>query len=145
MSPCLFNLYVEYIKWNIGLNDSQTRIKIARRKLEHFLTAYTKINSKWIKDLNVRTETIKLLEENIGSILADINHSKIFYDPPPRIMEIKTIINKWELIKLKSFCTTKKAIARWKDSPQNGRKLSNWNNWERINLQNIQVVHSAQY
>ena len=73
-------------------------------KLEHFLTSYKKINSKWI-DLNVRPETIKLLEENIGRTLDDINKSKILYDPPPRIMEIKTKINKWNLIKL--FCTTK--------------------------------------
>ena len=62
-------------------------------KLEHFLTPFTKINSKWIKDLNVRPETIKLLEENIGKILSDINHSRILYDPPPRVMEIKEKIN----------------------------------------------------
>ena len=80
--------------------------------MEHFLTPYTKINSKWIKDLNVRTEAIKLLEENIGRTLDDINQSKILYDPPPRVTEIKTKVNKWGLVKLKSFCTTKKAIAR---------------------------------
>ena len=67
-------------------------------KLEHFLTPYTKINSKWIKDLNVRPETIKLLEENIGKTLSGIHHSRIFYDPPPRILEIKAKINKWDLI-----------------------------------------------
>ena len=80
-------------------------------KLEHFLTPYTKINTKWIKDINVRPETIKLLEENIGRTLADINHSRILYDPPPSIMKIKAKINKWDLIKLKSFCTKKEAIS----------------------------------
>ena len=76
-------------------------------KLEHFLTAHTKISSKWIKDLNVRPETIQLLEENIGRTLDDINQSQILYDPPPRVVEIKTKANKWALIKLKSFCTAK--------------------------------------
>ena len=64
------------------------------------------------KDLNVGPETIKLLEENIGRTLSDINHSKIFNDPPPRVMEIKAKINKWDLIKLKSFRTMKEAISK---------------------------------
>ena len=92
-------------------------------KLEHFLTPYTKINSKWIKNLtSVRPETIKLLEENIGRTLDDINQSKILYDPPLRIMKIKTKVNKWDLIKLKSFCTEKETISKAKNNPQNGRK-----------------------
>ena len=91
-------------------------------KLEHFLTPYTKINSTWIKDLKERPETIKLLEENTGRTLDDTNQSKISYDPPPRVMEIKTEINKRDLIKLKSFCTAKETTNKMKDNPQNGRK-----------------------
>ena len=83
-------------------------------KLEYFLTPYTQINSKWIKDLNVRPESIKLLEENIVKTLSDINHSRILYDPPPRVMAIKAQINKWDLIKLKSFFTMKEAISKVK-------------------------------
>ena len=75
-------------------------------KLKHLLTPYTKINSKWIKDLNVRPETVKLLEENIGKTLSDISHSRILYDPRPRILEIKAKINKQDLMKLKGFFTT---------------------------------------
>ena len=82
--------------------------------LEHFLTPYTKINLKWIKDLNVRSETIKLLEENICRTLSDKNHSNILYDPSPRVMEIKAKINKRDLIKLQSFCITKETISKVK-------------------------------
>ena len=89
-------------------------------KLEHFLTPHTKINSKWIKDLNVRPEAIKLLEENTDRTLDDINPSKILYDPPPRVMEIKTKVNKLDLIMLKSFCTTKETVSKLK------RQLSEW-------------------
>ena len=91
-------------------------------KLDHYLTPCTKINSKWIKDLNIRPETIKLLEENVGRTLYEINQSKILYDPLPRVMEIKTKVNKWDLIKLKSFCTAKETISKVKNNSQNGRK-----------------------
>ena len=77
-------------------------------KLEHFLTPYAKINSTWIRDLNVRPETINLLEENIGRTLDDMNQSKILYDPPSRVMEIKTKVNKWDVIKLKTFSQQRK-------------------------------------
>ena len=93
-------------------------------KLEHFLTPYTKINSKWIKDLNVRPETIKILEENLGKTLSDVNHSKILYDPPPRVMEIKAKINKWDLIKLKIICTTKETINKVKRQSSEWEKIT---------------------
>ena len=85
-------------------------------KLENFLTPYTKINSKWIKDVNVRPDTIKFLEENISRTLDDINQRKILYDPRPKVTEIKTKINKWDLMKLKSFCTTKETISKVKNT-----------------------------
>ena len=92
-------------------------------KLEHSLTPYTNINSQWIRDLNVRPDTIKLLEENIGRTLSDINHSKIFFDPPPRVMKIKTKINKWDLMKLKTFCKAKETTNKIKRQPSEWEKI----------------------
>ena len=92
-------------------------------KLEHSLTPYTKINSKWIKDLDIRPDTIKLLEENIGQTLSDINDSNIFSDPPLRVMTVKTKINKWDLINLKSFCTAKETLNKMKRQPTEWEKI----------------------
>ena len=94
-----------------------------RMKLDHFLTPYTKINSKWIKYINETPETIKLLEENIAKTLSDINHSRILYEPPPRIQQIKAKIKIWDLIKIKSFCTTKETISKVKRQPSEWEKI----------------------
>ena len=132
ISPCtyrhlIFDKGSRYIQWRKDSlfhkwcweNWSATCKKNETRTL--VLTPYIKINPKWIKYLNVRLKAIKLLEENIGRTLSDINHSKIFYDPPTRVMEIKT--NKWDLIKHKSFCTTKETISKVKRQPSEWEKI----------------------
>ena len=81
------------------------------------------MNSKWIKNLNVKAETIKFLEENIGGTVDDINQSKVFYDPPPTVTEIRTKINKWDMIKLKSFCTAKGTLSKVKRQPSEWEKI----------------------
>ena len=132
INPCIFG-HLIFDKGNKNIQSRKDNLfskwfwenwstTCKRMKLEHFLTPYTKINSKWVKALNVRPKTIKLLEENIGKILSDINHSKILYDPPHRVMEIKVKINKWDLNKVKSFCTMKETISKVK------RQHSEWEN-----------------
>ena len=113
-----------------------------RMQLEHFLTPYTKINSKWIKD---KYKTRKLVEENIGRTLFDINYSKVLYDPPHRVMQIKTKINKWDLIKLKSFCTAKETINEMKRQLLEYEKTIAKEATEKINFQNTQAAQAAQY
>ena len=105
-----------------------------------------KDNSKWIKDLNVRPESIKLLEENIDRTLDDINQSNILYDPPPGLIEIKTKVNKWDLIKLKSFCIAKETVNKMKKTNFGmGKNICKQSNQQGVNFQNIQVAHTAQY
>ena len=103
-------------------------------KLEHFLTPYTKINLKCIKDLNVRPDTIKLFEENIGRTLFDINHSKIFFEPPLRVREIKTKINKWDLMKQKLLYSKRNYKQDEKTTLRMGENICKQINRQRINL-----------
>ena len=113
-------------------------------ELGHSSTPYIKIKLKWFRDLSVRWETIKLLEENKGRTLYGINRSKVFFDPFPRVMKTKIKINKWDLIKLNTFCTAKEiinktAIHRMKEN------LGKWTDLQEINLQHIKPTHASQY
>ena len=115
-------------------------------KAEYYLTLYRKINSKWIKDLNVREDTIKLLNANIGKILFDINHSKIFFKPCSRVMKIKAKINKWDPIKFKSFCLANETINKTKRQPSEWEKIiANKATDKGLLSELIQTAHAAQY
>ena len=124
INPCTYRYLIfdkggKNIQWgryslfNIWCRENWT-VTCERMKLEHYLTPYMKTNSKWIKDLNVRPDAIMFSVENICSVLLDINDSKIPSDSPPGFVEIKTKINKWYLMKLKSFCTAKESINEMK-------------------------------
>ena len=121
VSHC-FHCFPMYLPWSDGTGCHVKSYCLGRTATCKRIP-YKKINSKWIKDLNVRSETIKLLEENIGPTLDDINLSKILYDPPPRVMELKTEVNKWGLIKLKCFCTVKETISKVKRQSQEWKKI----------------------
>ena len=128
MNPCTYGYLIcgkgdKNIQWgkdNLFNKWENCTATCKRMKSEHFPKPYKKRNSKWIKDLNIRPETVKLLEENRGRTLNDINQSKILYDPLPRVTEIKTKVKKWDLIKLKIFCIAKETISKVKR--QYGRK-----------------------
>ena len=117
-----------------------------RMKLEYSLTPYTTLNSKWITGINIRSETTKLLEENIGRTLFYINCSNISLDPSPRVMKLKTKINKWDLIKLKTFCTAKETINKMKIQPIEGDKIfASYITNKGLISKNIQTAHADQY
>ena len=134
INPCAYGYLVfdkegKNIQWGKAVSSisgagKTGQLHVKKMKLEHFLTPYTKINSKGIKDLNIRPEN-KTLEENIATTFDDINQSKILYDPPPRVMEIKAKVNKWDLIKLKSFFTAKETISKVKRQSSEWEKIAN--------------------
>ena len=116
-----------------------------RVKLEYFLIPYTKTIWKWVKYLNIRPETIKLLKENKSRTLDDINQSKILYDPPPRVMEIKTKVTSGTWLNLKAFAQQRKLKQGEKTTLRIGENNSKWNSWQRINIQNMQAAHTTQW
>ena len=112
-------------------------------KLEHSFTLYTKINSKWFKDLNIRHDTIKLLEENKDKILSDINRTNVFLGQSPKTKEIKAKISRWDLIQL--LYSKENYKQNEKTTYRMGENICKWCDWERLNFQNIQRARTTQY
>ena len=118
----LHNIGKTFSSTNSSGKTAQLHVK-KKMKLDYSLASYTKISSKLVEDLNVRPDTVKLLEENVGRTLSDINHSNISFNPSPRIMEIKTKINKWGLPKLKSICIAKETTNKTKTTHRLGKNI----------------------
>ena len=114
-------------------------------KLEHSLISYTKISSKWLKDLNIRQDIMKLLKENIGKTFSDINCTTVFLGQSPKAKEVKSIVNKWDLIKLISFCTAKKTINKMKRQPIDRKKIFANDGTNKVLISKTYRVHTAQH
>ena len=112
-------------------------------ELDDTLTPYIKLNSRWLKDLSIGHDTLKLLEENTGKAFSDINRTSVFLGQTPKAIEVKTKINKWDLIKLTSFCTAKETINKLKRQPTDWKKIFENDATKKGSISKIQTVHTT--